>query len=187
MKKTLFLLLVCLFGSLSINAQSEKVFVYGIDFSPVKVYGTDEPVEQFAEAFKNINYLLITEREKYDFSKMLKAKVVVDIETVMNKLSASDYSDMKVWNTDYADVDCASIVQNYALRQTEGTGVVLIAKILNKGVKKAVYELVLFDIATREILLQEEVVGEAGGFGLRNFWAASVYNVIENVRIRVAQ
>lgn len=50
MKKTLFLLLVCLLSAISIKAQSEKVYVYGIDFSQAKVYAADESVEQFSEA-----------------------------------------------------------------------------------------------------------------------------------------
>jgi len=39
--------------------------------------------------------------------------------------------------------------------------------------------LIAFDIATRKILSKREVSGKAGGFGLRNYWAGSVYNIIK--------
>ena len=67
--------------------------------------------------------------------------------------------------------------------QTEGVGVVLVAKLLNKPMSKATYELITFDISTREILSKREVSGKAGGFGLRNYWAGSVYNIIKSIKL----
>lgn len=187
MKKKIFLLLGCLLSTISIKAQDEAIYVYGVDFTQVKVYAADESVEQFAEAFKGINMLLITECDKYDFTKMLNARVRVDVEEVVSKLSLCNYSNMLVLGTAYKELDYGSIVRGYNLQQSEGTGVVLIAKFLNKVSAEATYELVLFDIYTREILCQKEVVGKARGFGLRNFWAGSVYNIIRTTRIHVTQ
>lgn len=187
MKKTLLLLFVCLLASLSIKAQSERIIVYGIDFSQVRVCGADESVEKFAGAFNGINNLLITEPEKYDFSRMFKKRVVVDIEPMINKLSTSDFSDFFVYSPSIEDIDISSIIEGYDISQSEGVGAVLIARLLDKSAEKAVYELVVFDIETRKIVHQRQVTGEAGGFGLRNYWACSVYNVIKNVRIRIAQ
>ena len=66
------------------------------------------------------------------------------------------------------------------LSQKEGVGVVLIAKLLNKPLEKAIYDLVIFDISTRNILYIKEVVGEASGFGLRNYWAGSIYDILRH-------
>ena len=179
----LSLLLVCLLSTITITAQKEKVYVYGVDFSQVKTYAADESLEQFAAAFKGINMLLMTEYEKYDFSKMLNTRFDVDLETMLKKMDDCSFADMKVWGTSYEELDYNSIVSEYNFKQSEGTGVVLIAKFLNKATAEATYELVLFDIATREILFQKMVVGKARGFGLRNYWAGSVYNILQTTRV----
>ena len=43
--------------------------------------------------------------------------------------------------------------------------------------------LLFFDIATRDILQKREVKGYAEGFGLRNYWARTVYNIIKRTKI----
>ena len=37
----------------------------------------------------------------------------------------------------------------------------------------------LFDPATQEVILQMDMAGKPGGFGLRNYWAGSVYNALK--------
>lgn len=186
MKKTL-LMLVCAYGISILSAQNTKsqLFVYGIDFSHAKVYAAEESVEQFAQAFEAINMLIATEPEKYDFSRVFDKRVEVVLEPMMEILSTCDYSDLKTLSTVSNDVECVEIIKHYVLPQTEGVGVVLIAKMLNKPQGNATYDLITFDIATREILTRKEVKGKAGGFGLRNFWARSVYNVIKSTKCRV--
>ena len=41
------------------------------------------------------------------------------------------------------------------------------------------YDLVVFDIASREVIMHKMVAGEARGFGLRNYWAGSIYDIIK--------
>jgi hypothetical protein len=83
----------------------------------------------------------------------------------------------------YDEPNTAEIVRNYELPQTEGTGIVMIANFLDKPNARATYDIVVFDIATRKILQEKEVIGEAGGFGLRNYWARTVYNIIEKTKL----
>lgn len=172
-------MLVCLLSTITITAQKEKVYVYGVDFSQVKVYAANESLEDFAEAFKGINMLLITEPQKYDFTNMLDTRLGIDVEMMINRLSTSNYSNIKTFSTVYEQPNCLGIIKEYKIQQTEGVGVVLIAKFLNKATAEATYDLVKFDINTREIQYQKEVVGKARGFGLRNFWAGSVYSIIQ--------
>lgn len=179
MKKTL-LVLLCMISAIALNAQTNKStnYVYGVDFTHAKVYAADESIEEFARAFEDINRLIVTEPEKYDFSKILNKRVNVIIEPMLKMTSECLYEDMLTWNNLYDQPNCAEIVKNYELPQTEGTGAVLIAKFLDKSLDYALYDFVTFDIATREILTQKEVKGKTGGFGLRNYWARTVYNVI---------
>ena len=184
--KKLLLIFACIFSISMLHAQSgEKYYVYGVDFTHVKVCAAEESVEQFAQAFEGINMLLITEPVKYDFSFMLDSyRTTLSLDPMMKLLSSCDYSDLKTYDREFPEIDCAQCVKSYDLPQTEGMGVVLIAKLLDKPNKLAIYNVVLFDIATREIIAQEEVAGYAGGFGLRNFWARSVYNVLQSTRYK---
>ena len=179
MKKTL-LVLLCMISAIALNAQTNKStnYVYGVDYTHTKVFAANESIDDFAKAFHGINMLLVTEPEKYDFSKMLNERVNVIIEPMLKMTSECLYEDMLTWNNLYDQPNCAEIVKNYELPQTEGTGVVLIAKFLDKSLDYALYDFITFDIATREILTQKEVKGKTGGFGLRNYWARTVYNVI---------
>lgn len=180
--KRLLTVLLCTLGITALSAQNnEKVYVYGIDYSYAKVFAADESVEQFATAFESINMLIITEPEKYDFSRILGKRVDVVLEPILKVVSSCDYADLKTLNNSYEEPEYAEIVKNYELPQTEGIGFILIAKVLNKPMTKASYELITFDIATREILTEREVSGKAGGFGLRNYWAGSVYDIIKKV------
>lgn len=184
MKKTVFIIACSLFFiTLGAQEKSKTYIVYGIDYAHTKVHAADESVDEFARAFEAINSLLISEPDKYDFSRMVNSKVQVNIEPILKKLSTTDYAQLTTYSTAIEPLDCAPIVAAYDLPHTEGIGVVLIAKMLNKAKDKATYDIVLFDIATREILIQREAVGDAGGFGLRNFWANSVYKILKRTRL----
>ena len=170
-----------------VKAQTQGAlhYVYGIDFSEVKVSGAKETEtnEKFAQAFIAINTLLISEPESYDFSRMLGGTAAVVLEPLFQKLEDCDYSDLRQRTPVIPKIDAASVVKGYVLPQTSGYGVVLVAKLLDKISDKAFYDLVVFDIATRNVLIKQEVSGNAGGFGLRNFWAASVRDVLKKTKL----
>ena len=67
--------------------------------------------------------------------------------------------------------------RNYSIEEKSGNGFIVIATLLDKSANKASYKVVLFDIETREILKEKEFTSKAGGFGLRNFWARTIYTL----------
>ena len=185
--KKLFLLIVCIVGATLANAQSgkDKYYAYGVDFSYVKVIGATESVSQLATAFEDINELLIGEMKKYDFSRMVKEQVTIDIEPTLERLRYCDYEYIKLYRNEEFELDCNRIIAEYNLTEKEGKGILIIAKLLNKSARKGIYYAVVFDIESREILYCKEVTGKARGFGLRNFWAHSVYQVIKSTKVKL--
>ena len=183
--KKLILMALCAIATVSATkAQiAEQYYVYGVDFSHVKVHGATESIEQFANAFRDINLLFIQQPDKYDCRRMVRRQISgVYIEPIININSIADKTQMMTYTPETNDLDTKQMVKDYVLPQTSGMGIVLIAKLLNKPAGIAIYDAVLFDIQSRQILHQEEVSGRAGGFGLRNYWAGSVYNVIKSVK-----
>ena len=180
--RKVIMILICAFVMGYINAQEtekKEYYVYGVDFTHAKAYGVTETVHDFSKAFYGINMLLITEPDKYDFSRMFNRKVNVNIEPLLKINQECDYSELIVLHSQCEPLDYKEIIKMYELPEKQGIGVVFIAKQLNKVQGVALYDLVVFDIASREVIMHKMVAGEARGFGLRNYWAGSIYDIIK--------
>ena len=114
---------------------------------------------------------------------MLGRRYEIDIEPMLQLSAACNYDGLKILKTTYEECNSEAVVSTYTLPQSEGLGVVLVAKLLNKPQAVATYDVVIFDIATRKVLSKKEVTGEARGFGLRNYWANTVYRVLRSTRL----
>jgi hypothetical protein len=73
------------------------------------------------------------------------------------------------------------IVNDYNPETQTGVGVVFIMESFNKEEEKGHMWVVFFDIPTKEVLLMEKMSGAAGGFGWRNYWARTYYNVLKEI------
>lgn len=178
MKKKFLFPLLLLFSMFAVNAKSaEPVYVYGVDYSSVKVYGAEETTEQFKNAFEGINRLLMTEAKKYDFTDIVGDNNKLKLEMVLNSTKECDFSDIITLDKDIEPINIAEKIKNYPIKETSGVGFIVIATLLDKSTNKATYKVVLFDVGTREILKEEEFTSKAGGFGLRNFWAKTIYTL----------
>ena len=163
-----------------------SITFYGVDYSLVRVYGASESPTQFRTAFAAINDLCITEPKKYDISKFTGKKLnEISLDAVSEVNHKINLHDLVTTTPDYT-LDATQITQ--AVRRlpikkgAEGTGAVVVAQLLNKADNRGTYELVYFDVATREIIDGITLSGKAGGFGLRNFWAGSLYKALKDLR-----
>ena len=178
MKKKILSSILFLFCVLFSHAQTtEPVYIYGIDFSSVKVYAADETVEQFKNAFEGINILLAKEAKKYDFSNIVGDNCKLKLDMILKLTEGSDFSSIKTFDKDIEPINTSEKIKNYSIEEKSGNGFIVIATLLDKSANKASYKVVLFDIETREILKEKEFTSKAGGFGLRNFWARTIYTL----------
>lgn len=189
MKKTILLLFVFLTAILAKAQEGEKdmnrVCVYGVDYSLVKVFGSDEDPAAIIDAFNRINRLLIVEGKKYDVGKYLKKKVdKIDLATVEAHNDAVSPTDLMTGTSDY-ELPFAAIedlVKKFDTGNYHGYGFLLVAHLLNKSSRKASYTAVIFDTDTKEIVKSSFFYGNGKGFGLRNYWANSVHDVIKDLK-----
>lgn len=197
MKTAILFLFVFVLGSLSAIAQKDilevqEVNYYGIDFSKVKIFRARETPEQFQDAFKAINELTRFEDKKYNFGKFFKKTTEwksfdpVDQrnnqhapEMLPRKMSSKE---LKAIHLSPAEVK--EVIGSYG-NEDNGIGVVIIAVLLNKDEPEGIYEVVFFDVKSKDILFQKEVTGKAGGAGLRNFWANSVYDAVKGFKYKL--
>lgn len=178
------ILFACTAAWTSASAQhnvDREVNYYGVDFSKAKTFGAQETGEEFKAAFGGINYLVIYEWSKYNPGRFLHKKIVVrDVEVAQAWNDAIDPENIAMFSPNYAltDGDIAEMVESYEIAETEGTGLIILGELLNKPDNAGSFVFVYFDIATRKVLYSQHIVGGAGGFGLRNYWARALYNAL---------
>ena len=145
---------------------------YGVDYSCVSVVGANEQPAEFIKAFEAINRLFLSEPKKYDVAGF----------TGIDILSTNVEQANEAFTPRSTKADIAAQLPGILARYDNGSGnkgLVLIATTLDKGNGIGYYTAVLFDPATQEVILQMDMAGKPGGFGLRNYWAGSVYNALK--------
>lgn len=192
MKRNLILLLICLCSLIS-HAQNRfnlsnisSLTFYGIDFSISKVYGDKATGYQYWATYADINELLIMKPNTYSIEKRLGIPVdVTSLEAVneINRKINPEY--IKTTDPNYMPTKeqiQEAIKKLPILSYEEKTGIVMIALSLNKENNRGIYQFVVFNTKTREIIEQWTNSGKGLGIGLKNYWGYSIYNAIKKIK-----
>ncbi|MCR5568989.1 MAG: hypothetical protein K6G31_06915 [Paludibacteraceae bacterium] len=194
MNKRIFIIsLVLAFSSLAGYAKKkgneasvvDSYTFYGVNYSKCHTYGWGENPEQTISALAEISRLFVSEMSKYDLQKFLEKRVDnYDVEVSVKQTLAKDPKTLETYNQDdrLSFDTIQAVVRGLELKDSTGYGLMIFGDFLNKKDKVGIYQYVFFDIATREIVEKWEAEGEPGGFGLRNYWAKSVYNTLRTPR-----
>lgn len=175
---------------------SDEMTWFGIDYSHVKLIGT---FSQFGEAgvvdeddirkkyFPAWNSLVLKESDKYDLKGAFRKNHVEYKLAMMEEVNAetSNASMVSISESDryhLTEEKVNSIIANYPITNVSGVGLVFIAESLDKTIEQGSYYVAIFDIATKKVLMTKKIIGKAGGFGIRNYWARSFFNVIVQCR-----
>ena len=105
-----------------------------------------------------------------------------DVSPGINLSKTANLDSLAIMNcSSYAltRVQMQSVISGYDFPNQEGVGILMFAAILNKPYAEGEFYTCFFDLQTKEIFMITEAWGKAGGFGLRNYWAKSVYNVLK--------
>lgn len=161
---------------------------YGCDFSLIRLIGREgfiDPVAIKEIYFNEINNLVRYEPKKYDLKKTFsKQYVEIDLALVRERAKLVDVDQMvletgEVYKFDEATVQ--AVISEYDLAGKEGIGVVFIMESFNKAQDMGYMWVAFFDVVNGNVLLTEKMSGKAGGFGWRNYWAKTVYNVLKQI------
>lgn len=172
-----------------IFASPEPPVTYlGIDFTQARLIGDAGAVATDLKDrhFPGINQVVINEPKKYDLTKAFKRTSITNDIAVTEAVNAKlDAEKIKSSNTaDENRLNAAEIqkvVNNYNLDGKKGVGLVFIVEGLNKtGAKGSMY-VTFIDMGSKKVLFTERMTGKAGGFGYKNYWAKSVYEVLEDI------
>jgi hypothetical protein len=170
-----------------------KVSWLGVDFSHAKFIGDFSqafgigkvsPSKMKNDYFPAWNRLILDEREKYDIGVMVKkSNIFYDIDMIMSLNSKTPTEDIESYNNpNYPSEDVAKFVERYNVEAKKGIGLVFLVESINKAEKEATMWFLAITMPQKEILVQERLVGNPSGMGVKNYWAGSFRNVIQQIR-----
>lgn len=162
----------------------QSIKFYGVDYSQAKVFGADESPIQFKDAFRRINELFITEAKKYNVEKQLKKEVTeISLDAVNQVNENINVAELMTTKREYSlsKEQIKAAIEALPIQKTPGVGMVFIAQFLDKSNARGTYEVVSFNTETKEIIEEWITDGKARGFGLRNYWAGSIYSALKKL------
>lgn len=159
----------------------------GVDFTEAKISGhTDFEVKDLKDRhFTSINELILNEPKKYDLSKFFhRPDVKTDISTVETHNDKIDANKLKSSGGDdenhLSPAAVEKLVKGYSYSGKKGIGAMVVVESMNKTREHGTAYLVFLDLSNSKVLYSEKFTEKGGGFGLRNYWAKLVYNVLDN-------
>ena len=172
--------------SADVLKHGSAVTFFGVDYSRCKGVVLGATAQEMRDkVFPAINMLLVVEQDKYDIKKaLIKSDVTIDLNDV-NRINATlDASNFDISNSKgikpFIKDSLEQMIQLYDLKDKTGTGLVFIAEYLDKPGTTAAYELVYFSMPEGKVILWEREFGSPKGFGMRNYWASTIYDILKS-------
>ncbi|MBZ5858864.1 hypothetical protein [Flavihumibacter profundi] len=200
MKRTaqvIYALLLLIMANFTVSAQNQSgpfakdvpILYLGIDFTQVKVINdaSATPSDIKNRYFAGINLVVISEVKKYDWQKALdKSNYSIDLGIVTARNEKID--ETKISSNNTADEtrlkpgDIENLLQQYDFSGKKGIGLVLFMESLSKSSENGTMWVTFVNMDTQKMILTEKMTGKAMGFGFRNYYAYTVYKVIQDIK-----
>jgi hypothetical protein len=127
---------------------------------------------------------LLIETEKFDVGKSLERPPLKnDIPTTIEHnegLNLSQLEDSKGGHMTKEDI--SQIVNSYNFKSLSGVGLLFVVESFSKIEGKAYIWVTFINLSSKEVLFTERMTGAPSGFGVRNYWAGAVYNVMKQMK-----
>jgi hypothetical protein len=161
----------------------------GLDFSSTKLigdrekFGSESDVRRLLEAW---NQLILTEFEKFDIAKAIKRSKVERSIDVTNEHNAevdvlSMFTDDEKAHLHLNPNDVEELVGRYDFKGKTGLGLMFVVESFNRFAEEGSIYVTFVNMGSKEVLFTERLVGEPKGFGMRNYWAGCIYQVINKI------
>lgn len=159
---------------------------YGIDYTLAKVYGGKETGHQYWITYEDINELFISKSKTFSIEKRLGIPIdVISLDAVNEANKKINPAHILTTDINYSPTEeqiNEAIQKLPILSQEEKYGFIMLCLFMNKEEDKAIYQFVIFNTKTRQIIEQWTNTGKGFGIGLKNYWGYSVYNAIKKIK-----
>lgn len=172
---------------------SQEIVWYGIDYSKARFIGSFAQFKDAGEVdertlvnsyFPGWNLVIIREPAKYNIARFFKKDFANNDLTAVTKINRETKPDGIMQENDYtldATLLPAMIKKYSGGERKEGLGVVFIAEGYNHTRERGSYYVVVFDIASKQILISEKYAVEPGGFGVKSYWISTALKTLEAI------
>ena len=200
MKRTIVIFLAVIMTTCGYAQTRESIFGkapitwLGLDFTHLKFIGS---AAQFKDAgtitngdmrskyFTAWNNLFITEQKKYNVADAVhrdNVNYAIDVTQSANDKSTAEYFTEKADDYRLLTEDVVrQLVAGYDFKEKTGIGLLFFVEGMSKDKTEASMWVTFVDMGTKKMLIANRMSGNAGGFGFRNYWAKSFYNVLQDV------
>ena len=134
------------------------------------------------------NNLFIAEQKKFNVADAVDRNSVdyaIEITQNANDNSNGEYFTEKTGDYQLLTSDMIStLVSKYDFKGKTGLGLLFFVEGMSKDKEEASMWVTFVNMGAKQVLLTKQVTGSAGGFGFRNFWAKSFYNVLQDMDLK---
>lgn len=169
--------------------QVREILWVGINFSKAKFTREefDYPQEVLQRYLHDWNMLILNDQKKYDIRMSFRKPVMqydLSVITKINKsLKANDLLTKNIKANDVlSDDQMRELASVQTLPQSLPYALSLWVESFDSKVKTASIWVVITKTETQEVVLCEKFLKKPGGFGLRNYWARTFYNVFYDIQ-----
>jgi len=177
-------------GQAKSPAQGDDELVwYGIDYTLVQFIGTSDQFSDLPKIqshyFRAWNEIILNEKSKYDLNTAFSVSTIT--YNMENTILRSEQRDMngilQQENYSIDEEQVKRVVQLNIDPSVDKVGAIFVMETLNKTASVSTLWLAVFNVASGEILYMRRYTGAVGGFGFRNYYARSLYNVVKNLKM----
>ena len=169
--------------------QVREILWVGINFSKAKFTreGFDYPQEVLQHYFHEWNMLILNDQKKYDIRMSFrKPRMQYDLSVVTRLNKSTKINDILTRRINISNVFTDERMCEYAaglpLPSNSAYALSFWVESFDAMVKTAAIWVVITKTETREVVLCEKFLKKPAGFGVRNYWARTFYNVFYDIQ-----
>jgi hypothetical protein len=169
--------------------KESKITWLGLDFSNARFIGDRERFGSTSDALHLIeswNDLMIKEKEKFNIARAIAKTQVEDALAVTREHNANVdvagmFSNERRDHMRLRRDDVIAIIADYDFRGMNGTGIMFNVESFSKLDGEAAVWITFLNMDTKEVYFTERMTGKPGGFGMRNFWAGAIKDILVSI------
>lgn len=168
---------------------SDMKFTFlGIDLSNAKFVGSMEDwkgEDEIKRLNPQWNQLMVSEADKYNLKKAFKrSDVDYKVDICIDHNNTVNYEGKIISSSEdnnLSEQDIQSLVSGYDFKDLTGLGLMFIIESFDKMREQGTVDVTFVNLNTKEVVYTERISGPGGGFGLRNHWARSIFEVLTQI------
>lgn len=170
---------------------NKEIMWLGIDFSKAVLTknGFDFPVDVLYRYFNDWNMLVISDQKKYDIRMAFRKPMMhYDLSFITKKNKSVKLSQLMVEHTtirnQFSEEQIVKYVKELSMPTQTRFSLLLLVESFDQKSKTATIWVIIIENESSEVALCEKFMEAPSGFGLRNYWGRTFYNIFFNIRKR---